>query len=493
MKGDFTRLSFDSRKHFSRVLQQQGRVALDSDANEATTIVLHYLRTLSRDLFGAYGGPADGSGFGLAVDSSQSPAVLTIGAGHYYVDGILCEAEPGFDYADQPDYAPARPDASGAGGDPLLDWLESPDQNSKFWLYLDVWERHVSWIEDDSIREPALGGPDTCTRVQVIWQIRALPWDAAWDQTANRDPCGTPLGSLVGLGNASLSARIDPGLQVSDPCTISPEAHYRGASNQLYRVEIHHAGAVGVASFKWSRDNGSVATRWLSTAGDDLVVRNTRGFEAGDWIELTDDSLDLAGLAGPLVRIAAVQDSQRLTLDTSTVPAEGVPPIADAHFNPKVRRWDQRGNDDIVLEEGAILVEEASTTEPNWFTLEDGVQIQFAEGGEYRVGDYWLIPARVATQNIEWELDVNGNPMFLRPFGIDHHYAPLGIVAGSANGITVTRCTRCLEIPVVACRAPALAISPSTGAAVTPRVRTRVTPVTTKATTTRKGRGGKPK
>jgi hypothetical protein len=38
-----------------------------------------------------------------------------------------------------------------------------------------VWERHVTWIEDDSIREPALGGPDTCTRAKVTWQVKALP------------------------------------------------------------------------------------------------------------------------------------------------------------------------------------------------------------------------------------------------------------------------------------------------------------------------------
>ena len=62
MKGDFTRLGFDSGKHYSRVLHQQGRVALDADANEASAILLHHLRRLTRDLYGPAGGPAD-SGF----------------------------------------------------------------------------------------------------------------------------------------------------------------------------------------------------------------------------------------------------------------------------------------------------------------------------------------------------------------------------------------------------------------------------------------------
>src|SRR6185436_19486469 len=127
MKGDFTRLSFDSRNHFSRVLQQQGRVTLDADANEQASILLHHLRTLSRDLFGAFGGPADGSGFNLGIDDSHDPPLLTIGAGHYYVDGILCECDASCDYATQPDYTPRPPDDSGAGGDALLNWLDEPD------------------------------------------------------------------------------------------------------------------------------------------------------------------------------------------------------------------------------------------------------------------------------------------------------------------------------------------------------------------------------
>ena len=40
-------------------------------------------------------------------------------------------------------------------------------------IYLDVWERHITAIEDDRIRESALGGPDTATRAKVTWVMRA--------------------------------------------------------------------------------------------------------------------------------------------------------------------------------------------------------------------------------------------------------------------------------------------------------------------------------
>ena len=52
MKGDFTRWTFDPQKRFSQVLMQQGRVQLDADWNEQTSILLHYLRTLAAHIIG---------------------------------------------------------------------------------------------------------------------------------------------------------------------------------------------------------------------------------------------------------------------------------------------------------------------------------------------------------------------------------------------------------------------------------------------------------
>jgi hypothetical protein len=65
---------------------------------------------------------------------------LLINAGHYYVGGILCVAEETYDYAGQPWHRPPAPDDSGAGGDPLLLWLDSLSPDQRFWVYLDVWD-----------------------------------------------------------------------------------------------------------------------------------------------------------------------------------------------------------------------------------------------------------------------------------------------------------------------------------------------------------------
>ena len=57
MKGEFSRLSFDPRKHYAGVLQQQGRVGLDSDWNEWVEIVLGKIGRLTRDVIGEGGRP----------------------------------------------------------------------------------------------------------------------------------------------------------------------------------------------------------------------------------------------------------------------------------------------------------------------------------------------------------------------------------------------------------------------------------------------------
>jgi hypothetical protein len=449
MKGDFTRFGFDSSKHYSRVLQQQGRVALDSDGNEASAILLHHLRALTRDLFGEFGGPASG-GFSLALDTTAAPPLLWISPGHYYVQGILCENDAWADYAAQPDYTPAPADANGNGGDALLAWLRNPTAAQSFWVYLDVWERHVSWIEDESIREPALGGPDTCSRAKVVWQVKALPWDPDWGDSQGADHCTAPLPSLEPPAPGRLAARVDPGPAFTDPCVIAPGASYRGAENHLYRVEVHSGGDATTATFKWSRENGSVATRWLG-AGDEansLVVKSSRGFAAGDWVELSHDALDLAGLPGQLLRLAVV-DGDQLTVDeASGVPMAWVPTWS----NPKVRRWDQKTNDVVGLRDGAVPITESPTLPWTWIDLEDGVQVAFATGGHYRSGDYWVIPARVATQGIDWPQE-DGHAALRPPLGITHALAPLGVLMMNATGegIQLDLCRTCFGLGMVDC------------------------------------------
>lgn len=487
MKGDFTRDTFDAKNHFSRVLMQQGRVTLDADNNEQASILLHYLRTLARDIIGPYAAPVIGGGFQISAGDNGD---LNIGAGRFYVDGILVENDVDCAYTAQP-YLPLPED------DKLLAEMKS-NTGQAFWLYLDVWERHITYIEENSIREVALGGPDTCTRAKVVWQVKALPVDVSEGSTGNpaldklqqelkaaelklsqtTDPteqkaiqsqidvikqqierlgpqqpraarirCDTPLGELTTISDAQMAARVDPGQKSTSPCITSPDSKYRGLENHLYRVEIHRSGPAGTATFKWSRDNGSVVTAWVGGAGNDLQVANSRGFTAGCWVELTDDTLDLQGEPGMLVKLAKVEPGV-LTVDSSTVPSPETLAFSRPMFHPKIRRWDQVQIGDTVLDDGAVPIQE------EWFDLEDGVQIQFSPGGTYRSGDYWLIPARVATGKIEWpaEMEETGEMIATPqpPRGIEHHYAPLGFIRWIDKNLEQKGC-RCEFDPLSSC------------------------------------------
>ena len=110
---------------------------------------------------------------------------------------------------------------------------------------------------------------------------------------------------------------------------------------------------------------------------------------------------------GPLVRLAKV-DNGVLTVDPESASGTSVLAWSDLMGNAKVRRWDQVQIGDATLTEGAVPVAESGATDLNWLDLEDGVQVRFAEGGNYRAGDYWLIAARVATGKVGMATGRNG-------------------------------------------------------------------------------------
>lgn len=155
MKGDFSRDTFDPRKHYRAVLLQQGRVQVDADWNEQQAIQAHLGENTARDIIGASGAPAEDPGFLIRV---QDGKMLFIGAGHFFVDGSLCENETELAYAAQPD-TPGAPDP--------LALLQAANATTAI-VYLDVWRRHLSALDDPAIREKALGGPDTATRVKTV-------------------------------------------------------------------------------------------------------------------------------------------------------------------------------------------------------------------------------------------------------------------------------------------------------------------------------------
>jgi hypothetical protein len=447
MKGDFSRQTFDAARHFSRVLMQQGRVQLDADWNEQAAILLHYLQSLAADLIGPHGGPEGEFLITQRINENESsvPYDFVISKGHYYVDGILCEndAEMGVPYTAQPDYP--------------IDDLEKILKSTDYLVYLDVWERHITCIEESSVREIALGGPDTATRAKVVWQAK-IEYKAPDDETFPTDCPGAKniwnkwIENWQPANRGSIKVKgKQPPKKPTDHCLISAEAKYRGAENHLYRVEVHGSGLGSVATFKWSRDNGSVVFPIQKLEGvtvtlEHLGLEDTRNLKVGQWIEIMDDNLAKRGEAGPYLQVESIDAVEKTAI--LIVPPDISLPVYDINDprHPLLRRWD------------SSLVDIAESTE-NWIDLEDGISIQFqpAESGNahsYRCGDYWLIPARTATGDVEWpvEDDNNGHliPVAQPPHGVEHHYAPLGII--TTNG-TVIDC-RCSIEPAAKCPTP---------------------------------------
>ncbi len=470
MKGDFSRDSFTPRKHYSEVRMQQGRVQVDADWNEAQRIQTHRAETTTLDVVGRAGAPEDEAGFELTVKGS-APEDLVIGAGRYYVDGILVENEAAVPYVQQPDLPHPG------------DWRQAVMQTGLALAYLEVSKRHLTALEDPAIKETALGGPDTCTRVQTVWQVRLLPLDTEpfrlkeKEQEAVRagftgletkyrqarekgdakqageiaaeikrqartlaglikgQECTDPYPewqALVERTPGRLAARLDPAPPPATPCELLPGTAYRGLENQLYRVEIHKSGALGTASFKWSRDNAWVAARILAASGDEIGLDGLGpdeilGFNEQDWVELLDDEAELKGKAGLFFRVVKV-DRARNVLKLEGFDGSVVN-LADFR-TPKVRRWHQ----------GAA----PAATSADWLDLENGVQVRF-EDGLYRSGDYWLIPARAtgsAAGSIEWP---DGQALAPHDFP-ERHYARLALLAYDARNRTLYRLEDCRRL-----------------------------------------------
>jgi hypothetical protein len=129
----------------------------------------------------------------------------------------------------------------------------------------------------------------------------------------------------------------------------------------------------------------------------------------------------LKGSPRPLLQIDTVDPAARqITLAGSAQDRAHLP-------NLKLRRWDQ------IKDANADGV---NVAQGNWVDLEGGIQVNFS-GGSYRAGDYWLIPARTLTGQIEWppyEIP-NTQPIPQPPRGIRHHYCRLGILEVDDNGV----------------------------------------------------------
>lgn len=423
MSGDYSRFGYKPEKRYSSVWMQQGRVQLDSDWIEQAELLKRRWETQAADTFGNCAVPRattpNAFKIGIATGSSLD---LTLGDGRFYAGGRQAELfknELPITYLNQP-YLPSPPIL--ANGDNLI-------------VYLDVWDREITYIEDPDLLEKALGGPDTTTRVQTVWQVKVHKHNMTDGSAA---ACGFDLATIPDNhksgGQLSTKAIVAPP-QPDDPCIIAPSGGFRGLENRLYRVEIHSGTTLANAKYKWSRDNASLVSSvtqitQIATpagmAGMGSVLKVTRlgrdqimRFKVNDWVEITDDHRELKGSSGVMAKILTPPDEVNLTITLDRDLGTGFNP-GDATRHTRIRRWDQQADVDL----NGLLSVGGTTSTSTWLTIEDGVQVKFnldPSTAQFRTGDYWNFAARTVDGSVEILVDAP-------PRGVRHHYCQLATI-----------------------------------------------------------------
>jgi hypothetical protein len=421
MPGDYSRFTDDPRKRFSKLWMQQGKVQLDADWNELADIVARGERLQAVDTFGFKAVPriTTPDGFLISAVSRLRPlpsdtaveAVTTavasalrtdtsvdrfgsvfftdlkIGAGRCYIDGLRAEAFDGetLFYSEQPFFRspPSPPPISGMPA-------------GKGLVYLDVWEREITYIEDPSLLEPALAGVDTSTRWKTIWQVRIAPG-------LN---CDSDLRAEFPPSTTRMSVSVTEPAEEPDPCKLPESGGFQDVENRHYRVEI-----ISATQFLFARDpvvseieeisagSGNTSILRVARIGRDAVL----AFADGNTVEVTNERIVLNGEPRIFAHITGIDPgTNEITIEPKVSASEAGPGL-----RARLIRWD---SDPIGITPGTKI------------PLENGIEVEFT-AGTVNVGDYWMFPARAATHGA-------GPLENALPRGIEHHYCPLAVVTG---------------------------------------------------------------
>ncbi|MBI3803962.1 MAG: putative Ig domain-containing protein [Nitrospirae bacterium] len=306
-------------------------------------------------------------------------------AGRMYVAGLPCVLIRDTLYSEQAD-----------PNDPSL-VPPPPGQIRKDLVYLDVWEEPVTYVEDPEIREIALGGPDTTTRLQVKYRVRV------------NQGGGLPEGEGIGKG------------------TVATEGVYTGEANRLYRIEIDTAGDIGTATFRWSEDNASTIQRVIApipAGSKQVVVEDGSAFHPADLIllskEFGSEMHQIESVFGNVINLNGPVGGQLLLLPAASKVSNFT--SFSMEDRPKIARWNAF--------KVPITPDPADATISEAISLNDGVAVRFG-GNQTRRGDYWIFKTRFLAgdeaSGINPETRIE--PLsFVLAHGKRHAYAPLAIL-----------------------------------------------------------------
>jgi hypothetical protein len=410
MKTEISRDSHRPEKRYSGVYQQQGRMLTDADWNELVEILKERLNDALKDVVGNKAGSMGGTPRHRALKVvDEAPEIFKIKPGHIYVDGVEAQI-PGDTtilYNAQSDF-PSPP----------------PTPTDDCVLYADVWERTVTHLMDERLRDKGLHGADTCTRKQTMVQVKWCPKTVDPEQSAKNPPKGDAELSLKLL---QTSTQPDP----CDPCAAQLDVESK-TGNYLFRVEVHdvqgEANDPSEITLKWSSENGAEQFEALPTKEE-----MPAGFISDKWIYEFFDKTSEKHLG---VHLAPDFTPSREELK------EGYPDTVPTRSF--VRRWDGYCTLDLSsktlikgMDRGVTLSTSKASDAPGYVKIDSSLQIILAsvkfdmvlDGKKFGAGDYWLADVREAEHD---PLDPEKSKLIESetPQGIEHHYLTLGNVAG---------------------------------------------------------------
>jgi hypothetical protein len=391
MGSDRARISYNDRQQYRAVIQQQGRVTLEADGNEAQQIASEELRKETLDFVGLAGTP-DG-GYAIILPGANLPNFdFAVAPGTMYVGGLRVELPPpgsadgSIRYFKQPDWLdPPAPQPS-----PPLREL----------IYLLLQEQEISATEDADLKDVALGGPDSAARLRLIQHIERRPTQAttcagALDEVIAQwqaeglafDPQTMRL-----LPQASLKVKVGFQNLAGPPDLCEPAAleGYLGAENQLIRVKL-----TATDRLVWGFDNASFLYRVEALEPDNRTLTLRPRPVDAPHLPRKDQAVELLRAVAQLSNgeYVAAADGLVRTLSQAYDP-DGQQMELLADLPPDYRPL--AGTPRLFLR---VWEEELTFAADTPVTLGDtGIEVTLqTAGGPFRAGDTWLFAARPST------------------------------------------------------------------------------------------------
>jgi hypothetical protein len=428
MKTEISRDSLQLEKRYSGVYQQQGRMLTDSDWNELVEILKGRVNDALRDVVGVKQGSIGGTPRHRALRIVEDTTdTFKIEPGHVYVDGIAARVPDGnTDYGAQDDF-PLPPGLPASGN---------------YILYADVWERTVTQLMDERLRDAGLHGADTCTRKQTMVQIKWSPDTIDPEQSA----------SNPSKGDAELSLTLSDRTTLADdcdPCAAELKVD-SNVGNYLFRVEVHDvkrnlAGQPIEVTLKWSSENGAEQFVALADKADMPAgfITDKWTYEFFDEVSEKHLGVHLENNSWEPVRgeLKEINESTSLYSVPTTISGGTAPPPV------LIRRWDGYCKIDLDTPDlsegmdrgvplhtntglGGLGYVDLTSLSAVKITL-DSIDLEIDLNGKALVaGDFWLAEVREAVND---PLDPDGKKLIESkiPQGIEHRYLTLGQVDAS--------------------------------------------------------------